>query len=217
MKTDDGRPKPNWSIDFCGLLRKLASHAIFQGRVELLHLALLWVPICRQDYRGPIRWRNPTSDVLLTNLVRSMWQQDGTKTVKDLHSEVRAPYGPLGPGSFMSDLLQGIEKRVFVARPVGAEAIPVFDLESPEDIPVFDLSVADLRVVKKAANAITTLGFPAFHPMAVSWCVVANMANNGTDFPNTNEELKRVRTAAALSVRRYEARPPIDDLEMQDV
>ncbi|KAK8085857.1 hypothetical protein PG997_007128 [Apiospora hydei] len=211
QKTEGGRPDPNWSEELSACLRQLPFHGIFRGCVELLHLALLWVPICRQDYRGPIRWRNPTSDILLTNLARKMRQHDGSKTVKDLHSEVRAPYGPRGPASFMSDLLQGIEKRVFAARPADAEP-PA----PPKAMPVFDLSVADLRVVEKAANAVTTLGFPAFYPMAASWCVVANTVNSN-DFPNTNEELQRVRTAAALSVQRYEACPQPDDLEQDHV
>lgn len=211
-KLKDGfTPDPNWSKDFCNRLRKLACHGIFQERIELLHLALLWVPICRQDYRGPIRWQNPTSDALLTKLVRRMRHADGSKSVKDLHDEVRAEYGPRGPGSVMSDLLQGIEKRAFEP----ADEPPAHH----ESMPVFDLSAADLRVVKRAANAVKAFGLSAFYPMAVSWRLVATSLAAGSkeDYPTKQAQLERLRNAAALSVQRYLTRPSADDADQSDL
>ncbi|KAK8880220.1 hypothetical protein PGQ11_001514 [Apiospora arundinis] len=208
---DGVTPTPNWSHNFSNRLRKLACHGIFHGRVELLHLALLWVAACRSDYRGAIRWHNPSSDILLTDLVKNMRQQDGSKTVKALHSEVRNAYGPKGPASAMSDLLRGIEKRAF------PDKIAVPPPTRPEAIEILDISASDLRVVKKAANAVKCLGFPAYHSMAMSSRAVANALGTAQkDYPSTDADMYRVREAAALSVQRFQARPvhePTDETD----
>ncbi|KAK8100102.1 hypothetical protein PG999_010476 [Apiospora kogelbergensis] len=196
-KLADGvTPNPNWSHDFCKRLRSLSLHGIFQGRVELLHLALLWVPICRQDYRGSIQWENPSPDRLLTDLMKAMADQDGSLTIGMVHDRVRSEYQTPG---FMSDLLKGIEKRAFKLKASGQ---PVF---RPQTVEPFDVSANDLLVVRRAANAVKGLGFPAFYPMAMSQRVVA-AAQSSHGYPKDNADLLRLRKEAALSVLRFDVR-----------
>ncbi|KAK8115479.1 hypothetical protein PG984_011981 [Apiospora sp. TS-2023a] len=189
---------PNWDKSFCERLRKLACHSIFRGRLELLHLALLWVPICRQDFRGTIQWRNTTSDALLTRLMRAMADNDGSWTIVEVHEHVSSTSGD--HGSAMSDLLKGIEKRAFRLK---APDQPIF---RPRVVEPLEISNADLKVVKLAANAVQGgLGMAAFYPTSLSQRVlITSMASYS--YPYTKAELLAVREAAALSVLRFKAR-----------
>ncbi|KAI1799663.1 hypothetical protein F4811DRAFT_542782 [Daldinia bambusicola] len=152
-------------------------------------LALLYVAICKTDYRGSIPWSNSTTDCFLDSFLHRMSVQDGTKSVVKIHKELLADCARSGrhPAGSVSELMRRIEKRAFKKKDG-----PPF---RPADAPVFKITTADLSIVTRAANAVRSgsLGFPL---SVTSRMTLA--AQKSYDAPKSLEELNELRKKLIL-------------------
>ncbi|KAI2462955.1 hypothetical protein F4781DRAFT_441382 [Annulohypoxylon bovei var. microspora] len=184
--------EPNWTNNFCRRLGHLAIHGVFNLQPSLLLLGLLYVAVCRTDYRGQIPWRDSGTDEFVTLLLTKMRQQDGSKSIEVIHREVLAHLESEGktPTSFMSKLFRRIEKRVFSKN----EGEPY----RPEVAPIFKISVTDLGTLTRAADGVRPAGVWTFLPLSVSSRIV-NAAKKSREGPKTLKHLNELREAVILN------------------
>ncbi|KAM0817609.1 hypothetical protein AB5N19_03416 [Seiridium cardinale] len=197
----DGSPSTNWSPLFCRRLCRLCCHGIFQGRIEMLQLALMWASMCRQDYRGHVPWNHAMPDKLVGRLLRAMAGQDGTISIPELHELIREKEFPPGddyivPYSTTSALLQAIEKRAFKKK-----AGPHSFSDGKDRIAI---TGEDLRLVIRAANAVQACGYPAFRSMAESSRVILHSFQT-YGYPRSFDELNILREKVGLTEYRQYA------------
>ncbi|KAI1480339.1 hypothetical protein F4774DRAFT_409157 [Daldinia eschscholtzii] len=187
---DQDAEDTNWPKSFCRKFKQLALHHVFGLNPNLLTLALLYVVICRTDYRGRIPWCNPTTDCFLDTFLLRVQDQDGSKSVVRIHQEVFSDYLRRGkyPGSIMSELMRRIERRAFRKK----DGAPF----RPAKVPVFKLTTADVSIVTRAANAVRPGGILQLPLSVTSRMVIA--AQKTHDAPKTLDELNRLRKKLIL-------------------
>ncbi|KAI0901416.1 hypothetical protein F4806DRAFT_452218 [Annulohypoxylon nitens] len=194
--TDGGSVEdPNWTKTFCRRFANLVLHGVFQLKPSLVVLALLYVKICRVDYRGPIPWRNDTTDSFLDLFLDEMRDQDSSKSVVVVHHEIlsRLKAEEKSPSSFVSTLMRRIEERVFKE----SEGDPY----RPDEVPVFEVTPTDLADLTRAADAVKQAGTWVFLPTSV----VSRLAKAGRkdlDEPRSLDQLNELREGVILNDRR---------------
>ncbi|KAI1207556.1 uncharacterized protein F4807DRAFT_435052 [Annulohypoxylon truncatum] len=199
FETEDGRviEDPNWSKVFCRRFANVALHGAFNLQPSLLALAMLYVAVCRTDYRGPIPWRNCTTEKFLDLLLNGMRAQDGSKSVVQVHREVlgRLAIDGIIPISCISTLFRRIEEMAF-----RENAGPPF---RPEEVPVFEVTVGDLTTLTRAADSVKRAGVWVFLPVSLV-SRIAKAARRDQGEPKTLEHLNELRAAVILNDRRLD-------------
>ncbi|KAI0010043.1 hypothetical protein F4779DRAFT_579101 [Xylariaceae sp. FL0662B] len=189
--------QPNWSKTFCKRLGPVGIHGFFQFNPSLVVLGLQYVVFCRTDYRGTVPWANQGTDRFLDLFLVKMQDQDGSKSVVQIHREVLQHFASLGkvPTSHVSHLFRGIEQRAFKKNPDQRGRTAA--------VPIFKVRTEDLAVLIRAANAIKPTGAPAFLPLSIIWRIVVS-GKKSHDAPRDLAGLNELRSRLVLQDRREE-------------
>ncbi|EMR63276.1 hypothetical protein MGN70_005853 [Eutypa lata] len=185
----------NWTAKFCTRLQSVAVHPMFGADFRLLRLGLLYVVMCRTDYRGKVPWKNSTSDSFIDRVLEEMEENDGSKTIVQARQSARSLLREEGKEtSFLWDLLfESIEKKAFQRKQNHPNAA--------DPIPIFQITTEDLASLHKSLNTVKVLGLPAFWLVAIfSRLVKHSVSDWGA--PRGRLELYKLRKAVELKNRR---------------
>lgn len=184
----------NWTAKFCTRLQNVAMHPMFGADIRSLTLGLLYVVMCRTDYRGKVPWEKITTDHFLSCFLQEMEKNDGSKTIVEARQAARQFIREQGSESSLWDLLfESIEKKTFVRKRNHRNAA--------DRIPIFQITTEDLASLHKSLNTVKVLGLPVFWLVAIfSRLVKHSLSDWGA--PRGRLELYRLRKGVELRKRR---------------
>ena len=185
----------NWTAKFCTRLQSVAVHPIFGADFRLLRLGLLYVVMCRTDYRGIVPWKNSTSDRFLSRFVREMEKNDGSKTIVQARQSARRYFREEDKefSSLWDLLFESIEKKAFQRKRDHPNVV--------DPLPIFQITTEDLASLHKSINSVKVLGLPVFWLVAIfSRLVKHSVSDWGA--PRGRLGLYKLRKAVELKKRR---------------
>lgn len=170
-------------------------HPIFGADVRLLQLGLLYVVMCRTDYRGPVPWENITSDRFISCFLQEMEKNSGLKTIVQVRQSARKSIQRQGSSrpSHWDLLFESIEKKAFVRKRNHPNA--------PDPIPIFQVTTEDLASLHKSINTVRVLGLPVFWLVAIFTRLIDHSISDW-GAPHGRLELYRLIKGVELRKRR---------------
>lgn len=186
-----------WPVSFCNRLQSLIVHPIFAHDYRLLVLGIMYVAMCKMDYRGPVPWRIPTMDGFLTRFLHEMESNDGSRRI-DICRKIAADNWGNAENQVIPSpyylLFEQIEKRALNAN-TETDYIPVSNI-------TFHVNQEHLGDLWKAANRIELRGQPAFYlRLSEAQSIIVNLASAST-VPSSWIDLYHLRKNIEVRERR---------------
>ncbi|KAH6658554.1 hypothetical protein BKA67DRAFT_656741 [Truncatella angustata] len=186
-------PHPNWSGQFCDALSDLLGHPLWLESLETLTLSIQYAVICRTgDQRKDQwpQWNATDSKFLDTFMSVTSQQQDGSRSIVDLHAVTRQRSGDVP--SVMSRLFLEIERLAYKGQV----------LTEDEATGPYKVRIADLKNLATALDRVSSLGYAIFLPVQFHSSVLKGV--RGQNETPVRNDLASCRRSVLLDIKRSE-------------